>query len=289
MNHTDTGAARLHIRAAHAADRPAVVAMVRTIWNGEDYIPEVWDAWLADGSGALLVGEVGGQPVALAKISALGPGEDWFHGLRVDPARARQGFGRAMMQRCIALAHKRGARTLRYLTDSGNVTMHRMGREHGFRLVYEPAWYHAPRQPGGSLARPLAPTQIDRLQADLARSALLAHTGKLYTYGWHTFDMTAERLREHLAHGQVYALPGAAAWAIVTPREEAGWWLAHAEGPPGELEQLCRDLCAAASAPAWALRTLLPPAAPCMPALLAAGFAGPAEHMHVYELRLAEA
>lgn len=290
MQHTSTekSPAQLHIRPARADDRAAILEVVKTIWNGEDYIPEVWDEWLADGDGALLVGETGGLPVALAKISALGLGEDWFHGLRVDPAWRGHGFGRAMMRRCIALTHARGARTLRYLTDDGNTTMHRMGRAHGFQLIYTPAWYSAPARPGRAWAAPLGPAAFERLLGDLSGSQLLAHTGSTYAYGWHNFDLSPQRLREHLARNEVRGLPGAAAWAIVIPRDEGGGWLAHIEGSPSEVEQLCLDLRSGPAQPARALRALLPPSAPCMPALLAGGFAAPSDLMHVYELRLAE-
>lgn len=284
----DDRSAPLHIRAARADDRPGIMQVVKTIWNGEDYIPEVWDEWLADCDGALLVGEAGGRPVALAKISALGSGEDWFHGLRVDPAWRGHGFGRAMLRRCIALARSRGARTLRYLTDAGNLTMHRMGRAHSFQLNYMPAWYSAPARLARSWAAPLAPTEIARLLGDLSHSQLLAHTRGTYAYGWHNFDLSSERLHQHLARGEVRGLPGAAAWAIVMPRHEGGWWLAHIEGQAHEIERLCLDLRGGPGMPERALRALLPPTAPCMPALQAGGLAAPSELMHVYELRLAE-
>jgi hypothetical protein len=38
----------VQIRPAQAADKPAVETLCAQIWEGEDYVPQVWDTWLAD-------------------------------------------------------------------------------------------------------------------------------------------------------------------------------------------------------------------------------------------------
>jgi GNAT superfamily N-acetyltransferase len=284
MSHSDP----LHIRPAHPADRDAVVAMVATVWGGDDYVPYVWDEWLTDPAGPLLVGELAGRPVAIAKLTEIAPGEDWFGGLRVDPQMRGRGFARAMLRRCAEVSRQRGAHALRYLTDEDNPTMHRMGDELGFRLAYAPAWYRAPARAGVSGAIAVPPERLAQLRADLARSPLLARTARLYSYEWYVFELTEARLREHLARGEVLALPDEDAWAIAIPRE-AGVWLAHVEGSPAALERLCATICTNPEPfESTYARALLPPDAPCIPALLAAGFELTNHTMRVYELPLDE-
>lgn len=277
-----------HIRSALPTDRDAVFEMVRTVWDGNDYVPEVWDEWLADASGPLLVGELAGRVVALTKLSALGPGEDWFHGTRVDPGYRGRGFAKALLRHCADLSRRRGARTLRYLTDEENTPMHRAGEAAGFRLAYTPAWQHAALRPGESATVALPPDRLTALLADLAGSPLLGQTGGMYGYGWRSLDLNEARLAEHLRRGEVLGVPGLRAWAIVVPRDDGeGVWLAHVEGPGDELEQLCAAiLMGRGSAEQGTARSLLPPAAPWLPALRAAGFSEPEHPMRVYELRL---
>jgi GNAT superfamily N-acetyltransferase len=279
---------RLHIRAAHPSDRPAVLEMVKTIWDGNDYIPDVWDEWQADPSGPLLVGELDGQTVALAKLSGIGPGEDWFHGLRVDPAQRGRGFARQMLGRCIELSRERSARTLRYLTDEDNPTMHRLADNLGLRLAYAPRWYHAPVIQGSSHAIALPPERLDSLLADLASSDLLSRSGGMYFLNWRNLDLTAARLREHLERGELLSLPGEDAWAIAAPRDEGGMQLAHVEGTPPAIERLCAALRVSSTAAEKPLQALIPADAACLPALLAAGFAPTPYLMRVYELRLSQ-
>ncbi|HEU5099297.1 MAG TPA: GNAT family N-acetyltransferase [Roseiflexaceae bacterium] len=278
----------MHIRNARPTDRAAAFEMVKTIWDGNDYIPDVWDEWQADPRGPLLVGELDGHMVALAKLSAIGPGEDWFHGLRVDPLRRGKGFARQMLGRCIELSRGRGARTLRYLTDEDNPTMHRLADDLGLRLAYAPRWYHAPMVPGAPCVIVLPPERLDSLLADLARSDLLSRCAGMYFLNWRNLDLTAARLREHLERGEVLALPNEDAWAIVARRDEGGLQIAHIEGRPPAIKNLSTALRMSETTDEQPLQALVPPNAASLPALLAAGFTPTPYLMRVYELRLSD-
>ena len=48
----------IRVRLAQPADRDAVLAFATSTWNGWDYIPEVWDAWVVPTDGVLLVATV---------------------------------------------------------------------------------------------------------------------------------------------------------------------------------------------------------------------------------------
>ncbi|RME32959.1 MAG: AI-2E family transporter, partial [Thermoflexia bacterium] len=56
-------ARRWVLRPACPEDRSGMEAVCGTIWDGEDYIPEVWDEWLADPDGELTVAELDGRVV----------------------------------------------------------------------------------------------------------------------------------------------------------------------------------------------------------------------------------
>jgi GNAT superfamily N-acetyltransferase len=278
----------LHIRPARPDDRAAVVEMVATVWDGTDYLPKVWDEWLADPGGPLLIGELAQRPVAVAKLSALGGGEDWFEGLRVAPEQRGKGFARDMLRRCVELSRERRAHILRYLTSGENVTMQRIALDLGFQLIYAPIWYRATPLAGGPAVSLVPPDRLPTLMSDIAASALLAQTGGLYTYNWCTFELTEARLRVHVAHGEVWALADAHAWAIIVPNGRRGVWLAHIEAAASDAAGVLGAAIRARLEPDEEVyvRALLPPAAPQVHALLAAGFTDDQHQMHIYELRL---
>ncbi len=101
----------LHNRALHAVGAHA--------GNGE------WDADLhaidqvyVEPGGVFLVGESDGAIVAMGAIRRLSPREGEVARMRVEPARQRQGLGRAMLTELEAFARKAGLRRLRLTTTT---------------------------------------------------------------------------------------------------------------------------------------------------------------------------
>jgi hypothetical protein len=76
-------------RLAAAQDRDAVFAFSAQTWPNGDYIPLVWDDWLADAEGALIAGiDEADQAIALVKLVVAAPGEGWLEGVRSRPRGA---------------------------------------------------------------------------------------------------------------------------------------------------------------------------------------------------------
>lgn len=124
------------IRPARPEDKATVVEFTRTIWEGRDYLPEVWDQWLIDPNGRLFVGEVEGRPVATGRVALLSPGQAWMEGLRVDPNFRGRGYARRMHDFAVetALAMP-GVERIGLSTSSGNEAVQHMCRESGMSLV----------------------------------------------------------------------------------------------------------------------------------------------------------
>src|SRR5579864_1207376 len=99
----------LEVRRAREEDREAVLAFCQQTWEWGDYIDRVWETWLNDEQGALLVALKEGQPVGVANIRMLNAQEAWMEGMRVDPAYRQQGIASALFDAQIAEARQRGA------------------------------------------------------------------------------------------------------------------------------------------------------------------------------------
>ena len=95
-----TGGARvkgLKMRDARRDDKGRVFEFTRKTWGQYgDFIPRVWHRWIGDKRGRLIIAELGGVPVGLAKITDFGRGEIWLEGLRVDPEQRGKGIARAI-------------------------------------------------------------------------------------------------------------------------------------------------------------------------------------------------
>ncbi len=138
------------VRPARPEDRDAVLAFCAHTWDGGDYIAEVWEKWLADSNGALLIAVVSGKPVGLIHLDMLSPEEAWIEGIRVDPAQRRQGIGRILTSQALVAARERGAKVARLITDSDNIASQALvSKKFGFQRMAEVARYEAPALESG--------------------------------------------------------------------------------------------------------------------------------------------
>ena len=212
----------IEVRPARAEDRAGVLAFCARTWGDDgDYIPSVWDEWLADPHGALLVA-VGsdGVPVGLIHMAMVAEGEGWIEGVRVDPAVRRQGIGRVLVSRALAAAHDRGATVVRLMTDAGNTASQQLFARFGFERVATYAHYladalavdSASLVPEGFTLRTPGTADLERLWAFLEASNLTPLNGGLVLQGWRARALTAELLEQRLAAGEVWTLE---AWGAV--------------------------------------------------------------------------
>ena len=144
-------ASELTIRPARPADRERVLEITRDVWEGRDYIPRVFDDWLADGSAAFQAVEVDGVVVGLQRTRPYAEGLVWYEGLRVASSHRRQGIARAMLESAIAEAREHGFKEMRLATQ--NAPAASLFESAGFTRQIDIRWWRAPRLEGGEPAR----------------------------------------------------------------------------------------------------------------------------------------
>jgi GNAT superfamily N-acetyltransferase len=188
------------IRPARAADKPAVEILCAQIWEGEDYVPGVWDAWLADLRGQLAVAELEGQVVGFAKLSRLADDEWWLEGLRVDPAHRRQGVAGRLHAHLVEEARHIGRGVLRFGTHSLNEPIHRIAGRDGFHRIATYRLYRADPLPAFAAPslRRLTGMDVPTAWALIDGSRRHRAASGLYETAWKWKNLTRERLAHHL-------------------------------------------------------------------------------------------
>ncbi len=231
------GGGAVVVRPARAEDRDAVLAFCARIWEGHDYIAYVWDAWLADPRGALLVAvERGsGRPVGVVHVRMASDDEVWMEGIRVDPDARRRGIGRLLSTAALAAARERGAKVARLMISRANTVSQQLAAGFGYAKVAEMVRYEAPAlesaelqedegaegadeatsdgesgpmldvAPGARLTIPGA-DDFERVWAWLEGSSLLPLSGGLGFGDWAARALTEPDLRAALAAGRVWLL-----------------------------------------------------------------------------------
>ncbi|HYF64552.1 MAG TPA: GNAT family N-acetyltransferase [Herpetosiphonaceae bacterium] len=224
----------LSLRPARAADRDPAVAWCDTLWDGQpDYIRSTWDHWQAEGNLLVGVEPPADDPLALLRMRQLSPGEAWFGGLRIHPRLQGRGVGRQLIAFAVEWARARGARTLGYMTETSNARMHHLGAALGFGRPGGIIWHDL--APAGA---PAAEIERDPGRIDLGLAANLRAQGGLYFTGWAVQRLDRARLDRHAAAGQLVALSGGQAWAIIEEQAPDLLYVSHAEGGADDLRAL---------------------------------------------------
>lgn len=180
-------------RPALARDRAQALAMVKNIWQGGDYVPQVWDSWLTDESGLLAVAELAGQVVGLGHLADMGLGEGWLEGLRVAPPFQRRHFGSHLHDYFVGRWLLSELSVVRLTTHQSRVEVHRMCERTGFQRVGEVVLHKAPALSGRHELEPFDGDPSEPA-GTLRRDGTCRWTQGLMDLGWEFVQMTPARM-----------------------------------------------------------------------------------------------
>lgn len=199
----------VEVRPARAEDKAAVLAFCEQTWDHQkDYIPLVWDKWLADETGRIFVAVVDGLPVAMQRVVLMSDDEAWWEGLRVDPNYRGQGLVsvlRSPMNQYL-LAHN--IRVFRNCVSSENTIMKGILARRGHEKVGAYAPYVAEVLP----SLPCQLVQLDNSDCDsvwrfVRLSNFLEQKRCLYiNRGAKWQELTLKQLTTRLNQGKVWGL-----------------------------------------------------------------------------------
>ncbi|MEJ2601305.1 MAG: GNAT family N-acetyltransferase [Anaerolineales bacterium] len=217
--------ARLNVtcRPARAEDTPEVMELTSTIWEGEDYVPHVWQDWLADTHGVLAVAEYGGHVLGLGKLTRLAAGGSgtasgssaasgsrtagqwWLEGLRTHPEYEGRGVATHLHTYLVDAWLRKGGGTLRLATASFRKAVQHLCDQTGFIKVGEFSPYHAASQPGnGQNFTALEESQAGPALENLRTSPTLALCSGLIDLGWEWCTPLPNHLVESARQGKAF-------------------------------------------------------------------------------------
>lgn len=249
----------LTFRPGRPDDLPEVARICAGTWDWGDYIPDVWEDWLAD-DGHVAVAEIEGRLVALGRIVVQPRGQAWLEGMRVDAEYRRQGIAWRFTEYKLAYARAHGARVARLSTADSNKPVHRMMERLGMECVGRYEMLTADAEPGGEALQslstddagasqgpspalqPLAPGDAPAVAAFLGRSPVLAAARGLYSLDWAWQELSPARTAELLAAGHVVGRwsgdSGLAALALLEHEpEDDRLWVGFADATPASRAQ----------------------------------------------------
>jgi len=188
-------------RPALPGDAADVLEFTKFIWEGHDYIKYVWDDWLADPEGILMVAQYGGHAVGLGKLTRLAEGQWWLEGLRVDPQYQGLKIGSHIYEYLDDWWKARGG-AVRLMTSWERVQVHHLSERMGYAKLGEVRSFWAPASAGRDSFVPATPGQA-RHAAQFAAAQLEAYNG-LMDSGWRFSEPTEAVLQEKAEAGKLW-------------------------------------------------------------------------------------
>lgn len=285
-------AEELTLRPVRPADRQRVVEMTADVWEGHDYLPQVFDEWVADPAADFVAAEDDGQVVGLQRTRPIAPGVLFYEGLRVASTHRRQGLARAMLRAALTSARESGYQRVRLVTGD-NPASQGLFESEGFLLLSRSTAWRATRLEGGDPPRMPSPAEARGLAGRLPELAGFAGYGGL-NHDWRApLELSADQLERLAGEGRLRVGAGGRALVAVRTDTQRDLNVTFAAGSGGVFQDLLMALrYEADSQDLPGVWMLAPEEHPGAGDLRAVGYDVEREsglssfHFHVYELRL---
>ncbi|MCK4545324.1 GNAT family N-acetyltransferase [candidate division WOR-3 bacterium] len=124
----------IKIRKIKQSDKERILQISSKIWEGGDYIPDVFDEWIERKDKIFVCIEDNHIVQGMANITIMPDGVLWFEGLRVDVDARRRGYGDMLNKYLIDEAKKRG-RIIRLSTYFHNYESIHIIEKSGFKKI----------------------------------------------------------------------------------------------------------------------------------------------------------
>lgn len=184
------------IRLLREADKEDILEIARHTWEGHDYIPYFFDAWLKDKDSHPVGIEYNGHIVALANLRVIDDGRTgWMEALRVHPNHRGKGLATTLTRYVVQLAKKIPVERIRYTTHVGNETSLHLAETVNMKRKFDLGvhWQENPAEISWrSSSQALLEVVAHDVYQDLLDAKLLPFN--IIIYDWKALDATPEGL-----------------------------------------------------------------------------------------------
>lgn len=125
----------IEIRRAELGDKPRIVEISSKIWDGDDYLPHIFEKWVEEEGGEFSVITVDGVVAGCSKMTLLPENVLWLEGIRVDTEYRGRGLGKKMAEYQLKKAKELGYSRLELSTFVENYESLAIIEKRGFRRI----------------------------------------------------------------------------------------------------------------------------------------------------------
>lgn len=217
---------KVEVREARSTDKVPLMSFIRKVWDGNDYIPYVWDDWLRDRESKMFVVLADGRQVGMNRVRFLEDGSGWLEGARVHPDFRGMGLATALAEESMRAAMSKGVCVFRLTSGTWNKKAHRHIARIGFKELSRMRTY----VPSKAMKRVQASGVRRATVGDSATIEKMTVSSRDFKLGsgvmWDTFAaiaLTRDVISRALARGDVYTNGDAVAIARPSGEGRERW------------------------------------------------------------------
>ncbi len=192
------------VRGAIPSDKESVLEFCKDTWPGGDYIQDVWDDWIVNRNGRLVVATIGGVPIGIAHASFQTQEVAWLEGIRVHPDYRGHGIAGKLNRALVRIVAQRGALVARLSTSISNKASQRHVEKVRFKKLASCERFEIRR---GLNRKPDQVTRPRNYQAKtwdwLKVTVDFNRFHGMFSDGWTWYPITAGGMRQLYRRGQV--------------------------------------------------------------------------------------
>lgn len=192
-------------------DKQEILELSSHIWEGHDYIPDVFDDWVEDSG--FYCGKLDGKIIAVDKFTKQGNGVIWLEGLRVHPDYQGKGYATKMVNGLMDIVEEHDYSTLRFLTTAEKEPVKKMAIDHGFDIKQVYKYLVIDEEDLMDFEMDISPkieqadiTEADKILDFIYSSEEYKENEKQYMAHWTTYDITDELIEAEIRKGNCYLI-----------------------------------------------------------------------------------
>ena len=202
----------LEVRELKLSDKDEVVELTSRIWDGRDYIPDLYEEWVNDGG--FICGTIDGEIIALAKHTWHSDDILWLEGLRVHPDHHEKGYGRAMIKGQLEYIEDMDYEAVRFLTSDDNTPVKRVVEDLGFEVKKRYDYLRLNDEELEEIEPP-SDHEIQMVRQEkkvydvidfVKNSQELEDNARLYIEHWTAYPMDGSLIRDRVKRGYCYSV-----------------------------------------------------------------------------------
>ena len=212
----------MKIRHATKSDKGEVLRFCVNTFEWGDYIDQVWDFWISDRNGVLLVaehdeeynlhGKKRSSVIAISHASLCPNNKNvWLEGIRVHPNFRHRYVATQLLNSMISYGKKQGAVEASAIVAGNNITSQLMMESNGFAIISKWSYYtinKIPKRVDKVKLRSKVVTSEDTetVRNYLKRSEVYKSSGKTYVNSWRWYSLDLSVLENFIKHENVLVI-----------------------------------------------------------------------------------